>query len=290
MTVKLILNADDFGTSAQVNEAVAQARAQGLLTSASLMITGRSACEAVKIAKADGALAVGLHLTLSNGRSCLPPSNIPLLVDAEGRFPDSPALAAMRYYFHGRAATQLRREIEAQFEAFRRTELRLDHVDGHQHLHLHPAVFPIVLELAVGYRASGIRIPKEPLISSACIDRNDLFRKAVVASGHAYLRSGPCRRVARAGLSSCEITIGSLTSGRISPNYLKAMLRGVRCNSVEAFFHPSVADTSARYGPNRGDLDTLLDPRLASFLLHEEKYELASYSEMQNKETACDLA
>lgn len=288
MAVQLIVNADDFGSSAQINAAVVEARRQGVLTSASLMVTGESAAEAVAIARQDPGLAVGLHLTLSNGTSLLPSAQIPLLVDEDRRFADSPARAGLHYYFTGRARSQLRREIEAQFRAFARTGLRLSHVDGHQHLHLHPTVFPLVLEFASRYGACGLRIPSEPFWCSAQIDRSGLGRRAVVALGHAYLRSGCRRRLARAGLANCDRAIGSFMSGRMSAGYVMSVLSGLNCGSVEVFLHPSVTDSGDACGPNRGDLEALLDPRLRRFV-EEKGYELTSYAGLREKVCACGL-
>jgi hopanoid biosynthesis associated protein HpnK len=289
MSTQLILNADDFGASAEVNAAVARARRDGVLTSASLMVTGERVAEAVDIAREDGALAIGLHLTLSNGVSLLPADEVPLLVDENQHFADSPALAGLHYYFDGRTRRQLRREIEAQFLAFARTGLRLSHVDGHQHLHLHPTVLPIVIELAAQYGASGLRMPCEPLLPSVSIDRSRIGRRTVVACGHSYLRSGRRGQLARAGLASCDAAVGSLVSGSMSTDYVIAMLSRLKCESIEVFFHPSEEDSGDPCGPNRGDLETLLDPRLRDFI-EQQRYERTSYAVMREKVDVSGLA
>ncbi len=288
MVAQLILNADDFGSSPDVNAAVARARRDGLLTSASLMVTGEHVAEAVDIARADRSLAVGLHLTLSNGRSLLPATEIPLLVDGAGRFADSPARAAWRYCFDARTLRQLRCEIEAQFRAFAQTGLTLSHVDGHQHLHLHPAVLPIALEQAARYHAAGIRVPRESLWRGLKIDRSGVFRRTVVACGHAYLRSSCRKQLACAGIPSCEASIGSTMSGRMSAAYIIAVLKMTHCSSVEVFCHPSLTDSGNQCGPNRGDLDALLDPELRRFV-REQGYELANYLSMREKVHAGEL-
>src|SRR5438067_12769786 len=83
---RLIVNADDFGMSEAVNEAIIRAHRQGVLTSASLMVTGEAAAQAVQLAKENPGLAVGLHLVAVMGRSVLPQSEIPTLVDAAQNF------------------------------------------------------------------------------------------------------------------------------------------------------------------------------------------------------------
>jgi predicted glycoside hydrolase/deacetylase ChbG (UPF0249 family) len=163
----LIINADDFGSSDVVNAAVARAHRDGMLTSASLMVTGEAVEEAVSIARDLPTLAVGLHLALSNARSAL----------SRDSFPDSPVACAMRYYFSRKARLQIKDEIQAQFVAFAQTGLKLSHVDGHQHLHAHPAVLPTVIELAVRYGARGIRVPRESFFANLRADRTHLASK-----------------------------------------------------------------------------------------------------------------
>lgn len=282
VAVKLIVNADDFGASTEVNAAVADARRGGVLTSASLMMTGLAVAEAVEMAQRDDGLAVGLHLSLSNGRSLLPRAAIPALVDASGRFPESPVMAGLRYYFIARARRQLRMEIEAQFEAFARTGLRLSHVDGHQHLHVHPSVLQIAVELAVAYGASGFRIPCDPLWCNMQVDRSRLATKAVVALGHACLAAGARRSVRTSGLSVCDMAIGSLMSGRMNADYVIRLLKRVVDRTVEVFFHPSVCEHSEPLGPNRGDLEALTDDRLRQFIANNG-YQLCTYPELRGR-------
>src|SRR5277367_6592108 len=81
------VTADDFGLSEGVNEAVERAHRHGILTSASLMVAGPAAADAVRRAQRLPALRVGLHLVVIEGPAVLPPSAIPDLVDKQGQFP-----------------------------------------------------------------------------------------------------------------------------------------------------------------------------------------------------------
>ena len=63
---RLIVNADDFGLSAGVNEGVARAHEHGIVTSASLMVRWPGAEQAASYARANPRLAVGLHLDLGD--------------------------------------------------------------------------------------------------------------------------------------------------------------------------------------------------------------------------------
>ena len=160
---RLIVNADDFGRSASINQAVIRAHREGILTTASLMVNEPACEEAVALARENPTLGVGLHLTLLCGHSALPPEQIPGLVNAKGEFSNNPASAGFRYFFQRSLREPLRREIHAQFQKFRATGLPLDHVNGHLHLHLHPAVFRILMADADQLGIKRLRLTFDPL-------------------------------------------------------------------------------------------------------------------------------
>ena len=109
---RLIVNADDFGRSQSINQAVIQAHRDGILTTASLMV-GESACdEAIALARQNPRLGVGLHLALSHGRSVLPPEKIPGLVNVRGEFSNRPAATGLRYFTQRELRSQLHDEIQ----------------------------------------------------------------------------------------------------------------------------------------------------------------------------------
>jgi hopanoid biosynthesis associated protein HpnK len=250
------------------------------------MVTGDAVSEAVSIARDDPELAVGLHLTLSNGRSSLPPEVIPALLSRDSVFLKSPAIAGFKYYVDPRAREQLELEIEAQFEAFLETGLPLSHVDGHQHLHAHPSVLPIVVELALRYGAHGIRVPIDPIQANLRADKSRLISKISIMLCHAYL-ANTCRRLLiHTSLSWCEVSIGGLMSGHMNPDYVIKMLQSLDCRRIEIYFHPSLT-TLDRYGPNPGDLQTLLDNRLIEFLKSGD-YNLTNYAGISREKDGRD--
>lgn len=281
----LIINADDFGGSKGINAAVAHVREHGLLTSASLMVTGDAADEAVSIARSDPQLAVGLHLALSNARCMLDPKYIPDIVDSGGRFGNNPATCACRYYFSRRAKIQIRSEIEAQFEAFARTKLPLSHVDGHQHLHLHPAVLPTVIDLAKQYGAKGIRIPRDPLIANLRINQSRPCLKVITALGHGYLAMACADSINKCDLPVCDLSIGAMMSGAMSVDYVINMLKNAKAHKVEIFFHPCASGQIDPQGPNPGDMQTLLDPRLKEYIV-SSGFVPATYEDLKKPEAA----
>ena len=282
MPIQLIINADDFGAASSINTAVIKARQRGVLTSASLMVTGQAFSEAVSIAKDDPGLAVGLHLSLSQTKSALPIHLIPGLVNNNSYFARSPIIAAFSYYFNPRIRNALRLEIEAQFQLFAETGIPMSHVDGHQHLHAHPAVLPIVIELAAQYGASGIRIPYDPFLANMRVNYSNFAPKFCVAMGHGYL-TRVCRRLLRDGdLACCDIAIGALMSGAMNDDYVIKMLQLVNCGYTEIYFHPSEIRYD-KYGPNPSDLQALVSPKLKKFII-DNGYELTNYPSLKRKQ------
>ncbi len=149
---RLIITADDFGLSESVNEAVEQAHRDGILTAASLMVTGPAAADAVRRAKTMPTLAVGLHLVVIEGPAVL-----------GGEFPSDQLGLGMRYFFSPKARRQLAAEIEAQFAAFAATGLKLDHANAHKHMHLHPTVGRLLMDIGRRHGLRAVRVPAEPV-------------------------------------------------------------------------------------------------------------------------------
>src|SRR6266699_5092946 len=163
MLRRLIVTADDFGRDVAINEAVEAASRDGILCGASLMVAAPAAEDAVARARRLPGLRVGLHLVLTDGSPVLPRGEIRGLVGADGRFDDRQIRAGLRYFFAPGVRRLLAAEIRAQFEAFRATGLALDHVNAHQHMHLHPTVARLMIEIGRDYGIRAVRLPAEPV-------------------------------------------------------------------------------------------------------------------------------
>jgi hopanoid biosynthesis associated protein HpnK len=276
MRPQLVIGADDFGLSPAVNAAVVLAHREGVLTSVSLMVTGPACAEAVALAAANPGLAVGLHLALCDAPPTLPPEEIPHLVSSDGRLERDPARAGLRWAASTAARRELRREIAAQFERFAATGLRLSHVDGHHHLHLHPAAFPLVAELAARHGARGIRLPDEGL-RSLCDARAPGPAAEAVVLGFLARRWRALAR--RRGLAFAAEVHGIVRSGRMEADYLARLVSRVARGSVEIYLHPSTERSDPR-GAGPEDLAALLDARVRA-AIGERRLELATYPSLR---------
>lgn len=252
---RLIVNADDFGRSAGVNEAVARAYRDGLLTTASLMVNEPACAEAVGLARDHPRLGVGLHLVLLCGRSALGPDRIPGLVNARGEFGNSPVRTGWRYFGRRGLRAQLREEMKAQFDRFHATGLPLDHVNGHLHLHLHPVVFDLLLENAAEWRVTRVRLTREPFwVDARLASGHRLYR-----AGHAAIFHLLARRSARSararGIKHTRWVFGLLQSSRVNEDYLLKLLPVLPPGDSELYSHPSLDEFAH-------ELAALISPRV----------------------------
>jgi len=286
-TRRLIVSADDFGAAPEVNAAVVRAHRDGILTSTSLMVTGGAAADAVGLARENPRLAVGLHLVLAQGRPASAPATIPSLVAAGGVFRNAPVMNGMRYawlwlFRTGRA--QLRREIEAQLEAFAATGLRLAHVDGHLNMHLHPMIVPMLVELAPRFGIRAMRLPREPIGAALRHDRRHAARKIAEGTVFGALAARTAPRLAAAGIATADRVCGMHQTGHVDERYLLELVADLPAGVTEIYCHPSegVAAGMAPYQrgyEHRVELAALTSARVRKAVAASD-VELVSYRDI----------
>ena len=278
--MRLIVNADDFGRCTEINRAVVRAHRQGPLTSASLMVAGEAADEAIELARQNPTLAVGLHVVAVDGPAVLPPDRIGRLVDADGRFPDAPVRLGLRYAFNRAVRRELAAEIAAQFERFAATGLPLSHVDSHQHMHMHPVVFDLVLEQARRFGARGIRVVRDDLGLSLRCERRRALSKFFTAMIFGLLARRCHRHCRGSGLALPLRTYGFLHSGRMNQSYVSSVLQQMNDIDAEIYFHPTDGPRLARLGPNPAELAVLLSSEVRDVIV-ARRLRLSRYIDLQ---------
>ncbi|SIO56663.1 hopanoid biosynthesis-associated protein HpnK [Paraburkholderia phenazinium] len=247
----LIFTADDFGLHERVNEAVERAHLHGVLTAASLMVAAPAARDAIARAHRLPELRVGLHLVLADGAAFLPRDAIPALVDADGRFDDNMVRDGFRFFFLPHVRKQLALEIRAQFEAFAKTGLPLDHVNTHKHFHLHPTVLGLIVEIGRDYGMRAMRLP--------CESREPLWLKPWIG----LVRD----RLDRAGIAHNDYVVGIANTGQMTEGVLLEALAHLPDGVGEIYCHPAVVGEGALTQGMRGyrhadELAALLSPRV----------------------------
>jgi predicted glycoside hydrolase/deacetylase ChbG (UPF0249 family) len=158
--IRLVVNADDLGLSPEIDAGIFEAADLGILTSASLLVPGRS-FESVRARLADSTLGVGVHLAAVGG---LPPvadpSRLPRLCE-DGKLPRSWTQLLRKLLFQPSVSQEVLVEFEAQLARARDAGIAVDHVDAHQHIHVWPSLVHGVIDLCRRFRIPALRFPSE---------------------------------------------------------------------------------------------------------------------------------
>jgi hopanoid biosynthesis associated protein HpnK len=261
---RLIVTADDFGLSTEVNRAVVTAHQAGILVCASLMVTGRASQEAVSLAKQHPSLKVGLHLVLVDGFAELTRKEIPDLVDDEQRFSDRPALSGVRYFFSPGIKRQLVMECRAQIEKFLAAGLIPDHLNSHHHLHIHPTLTDIIIALAKEYHIKAVRLPFQGL--------HLLNWKSVLIAGVMLpWTMNLWRALRKSGIVCNEKILGLYQTGTMSEETWLRLIPTLKPGTTEIFCHPAVGacprPEDAKFIDHQAEeLRALISPRVRDCL------------------------
>jgi hopanoid biosynthesis associated protein HpnK len=255
LRTRLIVNADDFGRSHSINQAVIRAHREGILTTASLMTNEPGFDEAVALARENPRLGVGLHLALLCGHSALPPAQIPGLVNERSEFTESPGAAGFRYFFRRELKEQLRAEIHQQFQRFQATGLTLDHVNGHLHLHLHPTVFRILMEDAAQLRIHRMRLTFDPFWLNARLASGFWIYRAFHCIVYHLLSARARPSFKKRGIKHTIRVFGLLQNARVDEPYVSRLLPQLPPGDSELYSHPSLDEF-------KNEFDALVSPRV----------------------------
>lgn len=258
---RLIVTADDFGAAPEVNEAVEMAHRGGILTAASLMVSGPAAADAVARARRMPQLRVGLHLVLVEGRPTLPSSQVSRLIGADGCFRSDMTRLGIEIALSARTRRELAAEITAQFEAFVATGLPLDHCNAHKHFHLHPVVGGMMASIGGRFGARSVRVPGEPLPVLRKIDPSIPRSASEVTAPFARLLK---RRLRAAGIATPDRVFGLRWSGAMTRKRLGGLVEHLPDGLSEIYLHPA---TGAYAGSAPGyryreELEALLSPEI----------------------------
>jgi len=242
------------------------------------MVGAPAAADAVARARSLPNLRVGLHVVLVDGDPVADRSRIPGLIDASGRFRNDLARYGAQIAFDASLRRQIDTEIAAQFDAYRATGLALDHVDGHRHLQLHPAIAAAIMRVGKRYGIRALRVPLEPWRVVADIDPHTRRRIGrVVTPFAAWLR----RRVSAAGLTTADAVFGLAWSGAMTRTRVAALLGRLPPGLIEIYLHPATVDAfpgAAAGYQYAEEFAALCDPACVA-AAHQSGYALGGYGD-----------
>jgi len=224
MARRLIVNADDFGFTRDVNAGIVEACERGILRSATLMANGAAFDHAVELARRTPQLDIGCHLTLISGRSVADPSR---------RLPGSVG-ELLRRLAAGWSAAEIEAELAAQIEKIQAAGLQPTHLDAHKHTHIVPRVLGAVLRVARRYEIPWIRKPFDaPLTASSAP-----WKRRAVSRLLGGLDRSFQRRLAAAGCRSTDHFAGFQITGLYRTEELAALIRSLPEGLTELMTHP----------------------------------------------------
>jgi len=290
---RLIVNADDFGVTQGVNRAIVEANQHGVVTSATMMASGRAFDDAVELARSAaqrGAhFGVGCHVMLVDGTPVLPPKQIPSLVEpgnGAGQFRTTFNRFALATLGGRLRAIEIEAEAEAQIARIEQAGIAVSHIDTHKHAHMFAAVLCPILRAAKAHGISAVRNPFEPAFSSRVGGHDWTLRKrrfqmhVLTAFG-----SGFRREVAAHGMRTTDGSVGVLATGMLDVRLFAEIASRIPEGTWEFVCHPGYNDrdldqvrTRLRASRER-ELQVLTSPE-ARDALEQSGVQLISYHEL----------
>ncbi len=222
----LVVNADDFGFTRDVNQGIVEAHRSGILTATTLMATGEAFDDAVRLARENPRLDIGCHLVLVGSPGF--PDKVSKLVLAVRRMPVYDLLAA-----------QIRRIIGAGISP--------THLDTHKHTHLLPPVLDAVARLSEEFRIPWVRRPFDFPMEAGGIN----WTKRAVSRAFGALRGRFERVLSAHGCHFTDHFAGFQMTGNYDAAYLERLIHELPEGSTEFMCHPGLCTQELRAQPTR---------------------------------------
>jgi len=216
---RLIVTADDFGMARSINEGIARAYSDGIVTSVALLPAGAAFDDAIRIARELKIDQAGAHLALTEVRPDLPPhhTNLFLQLVSKKIRPD-----------------ELYAELKSQLEAAFSTGIKINNISSHEHVHMFPAILEIFIRLAKEFGIDTIRYPHGDRPVS-WLEAGAIYRSAVLN----FFSPGMKRAFAEAGIRHPDYFMGFIDSGRLTAeDILIHMIRSLKDGTTELVCHP----------------------------------------------------
>jgi len=253
----LIVNADDLGWTEGVNQGIAEAHRNGIVTSTSLLASGAAFASGVELARSTPGLGVGVHLNLSDGEPISPRELVATLLNDEGEFAGGPEALLLRIAKRDVTVREAEQEWEAQIERVKEAGIQPTHLDGHKHVHMLPGLFEVALRLAKRYGIGAIRVAHEASSLRAALSAGDelhasvVLKQGVQARGLKLLARDAREQAERAGISTSDFFCGIAQTGEMTKEGVARLLRSLPEGTTELMTHPGYADQDLQNSATR---------------------------------------
>lgn len=254
---RLIVNADDFGLTAGVNRAIVEAHTNGIVTSSTMMASGRAFDDAVRVAKSTPHLGVGCHIVLIDGEPVLDARKLPSITSTQSgntRFRDGLKSFAVRSLAGRIECGQVEAEAAAQIRKLQAAGISVTHVDTHKHTHIFPAILKPLLRAA---RACGVKAmrnpfgPSKPLLSAELLARPNLWTRYAEVKVLRALASQFSTAAKREGFITADGTLGIVVTGALDETLFSAIAEIIPEGTWEFVCHPGYNDDDLKAANTR---------------------------------------
>jgi predicted glycoside hydrolase/deacetylase ChbG (UPF0249 family) len=225
---KLVVNADDFGFTRDVNQGIIEAHRNGILTATTIMSVGGAFDDAVRLARENPSLDIGVHLVLVGQ----PP--FPMTVAQLAR-----AVMLGRIRIYEELSAQVRRVIE--------TGLKPSHLDTHKHTHLLPPVLDAVARISEEFKIPWVRRPFDFPLQPGGVS----WKKRAVSRGFDVVRRRFERVLTRHGCRSTDHFAGFQITGKFNATDVAELIRALPEGSTEFMCHPGICTAELRAARTR---------------------------------------
>jgi chitin disaccharide deacetylase len=293
---RLIVNADDFGMTAGINRAIAEAQQNGIVTSASLMANARAFDQAAAMSRSlagSGSLfSVGCHVVLLDGEPLLPAERVGSLLQAGANNGDHFRLNLNDFVlasFRGKLRPdEIEAEAAVQLERLQAAGVEPSHFDTHKHAHMFPAVLRPLLRAARARNVPAVRNPFGqvwPLPLGDVLLRRQLWKRFAQLNVLRRFAAKFREEVQAHGLRTTDGSLAVLVTGLLDLKLFSKIVDNIPEGTWEFVCHPGYNDAElagvrTRLRESRAqELELLTSPR-AREALQRRGIELISYREL----------
>ena len=276
--MKIIINADDFGMSRTVNQAIVNGYQNGILTSTCIMANMPSFEDAIRKLKDIQGIGIGVHLNNIEHKTILKTrEKNSKLYDKEGKF-NNGFLQMIIKAFDENFMFEVEQEFRAQIETVMQYA-KPDHLDSHVHTHAIPQIFNLVCKLAKEYNIPCVRTQFEHLYKAE--NHRDFFNKTyyvnlikiAILNFFTLINRNTLKKY---GLKSNDCVIGVGYTSMMDKDTIKSGIEKVKNTdeTLEVICHP---DLNEKRQNNVQEYNAVTDEQLKEYVGQYKKVSYADF-------------
>jgi len=278
----LIVSADDFGLTNALNEGIAKACIDGIVTCVNIMPSGDAFKNALALLKETGINEIGAHLSLTQTRPLIEHDKISTLVTHSGNFHHDYKTFFLKFISGRINLAQAYLELKRQMEIINVSGLRIVNLSSHENIHMAPSILNIFIRLAKEFKVPAIRFPHGDKSFSYGI--NTIYKNMVMSFFEKRMR-----KILRASdIISPDHFRGFFDSGKMNEDTMLQIAESLEEGTTELICHPGILDRELTqyfgfYQNCESELNALTSLHVKKFIENKE-IQLVSYSDFLLKQ------